>query len=94
MSAARVLSGHHGGSRNFTSDAAQLLSDEVLVAGAKMAMKVSLTSFTNVIAKGCFGLLVASRDIVRTPRMQFKRAFSVPTSTLRSLTKGPDFQHG
>jgi hypothetical protein len=36
MSAARVLSGHHGGRRNFTSDAAPLLSDEVLVAGAKM----------------------------------------------------------
>ncbi len=36
MSAARVISGHHGGSRNFTSDAAQFLSDEALVAGAKM----------------------------------------------------------
>jgi len=36
MSAAQVISGHHGGSRNFTSDAAQLLSDEALVAGAKM----------------------------------------------------------
>jgi RNA polymerase sigma-70 factor (ECF subfamily) len=36
MSAARVISGHHGGGRNFTSDAAQLLSDEALVAGAKM----------------------------------------------------------
>ena len=35
MSGARVISGHHGGSRNFTSDAAQLLSDEALVAGAK-----------------------------------------------------------
>jgi RNA polymerase sigma-70 factor (ECF subfamily) len=35
MSAARVISGHHGGSRNFASEAAQLLSDEVLVAGAK-----------------------------------------------------------
>ena len=36
MSAARVISGHHGGSRNFTSDAVQFLSDEALVAGAKM----------------------------------------------------------
>jgi RNA polymerase sigma factor (sigma-70 family) len=36
MSAARVLSGHHGGSRNFTSDAAQFMSDEALVADAKM----------------------------------------------------------
>jgi len=36
MSVARVISGHHGGSRNFTSDAAQFLSDEALVAGAKM----------------------------------------------------------
>jgi RNA polymerase sigma-70 factor (ECF subfamily) len=36
MSAAQVISGHHGGSRNFTSDAAQFLSDEALVAGAKM----------------------------------------------------------
>ena len=36
MSAARVISEHHGGSRNFTSDAAQFMSDEVLVAGAKM----------------------------------------------------------
>ena len=36
MSAARVISGHHGGSRNFTSDAAQFMSDEALVAGAKM----------------------------------------------------------
>jgi RNA polymerase sigma factor (sigma-70 family) len=36
MSAARVISEHHGGSRNFTSDAAQFLSDEALVAGAKM----------------------------------------------------------
>ena len=36
MSAARVNSEHHGGSRNFTSDAAQFISDEALVAGAKM----------------------------------------------------------
>jgi RNA polymerase sigma-70 factor (ECF subfamily) len=36
MSVARVISEHHGGSRNFTSDAAQLMSDEALVAGAKM----------------------------------------------------------
>jgi RNA polymerase sigma factor (sigma-70 family) len=36
MSVARVISGHHGGSRNFTSDAAEFLSDEALVAGAKM----------------------------------------------------------
>jgi RNA polymerase sigma-70 factor (ECF subfamily) len=36
MSVARVISGHHGSSRNFTSDAAEFLSDEVLVAGAKM----------------------------------------------------------
>jgi RNA polymerase sigma-70 factor (ECF subfamily) len=36
MSAARVISGHHGGSRNFASDAAQFMSDEALVAGAKM----------------------------------------------------------
>ena len=36
MSAAQVISGHHGGSRNFTSDAAQFMSDEALVAGAKM----------------------------------------------------------
>jgi RNA polymerase sigma factor (sigma-70 family) len=36
MSAAGVISGHHGGSRNFTSDAAQFMSDEALVAGAKM----------------------------------------------------------
>ena len=36
MSAARVVSGHHGGSRNFTSGAAQFMSDEALVTGAKM----------------------------------------------------------
>jgi RNA polymerase sigma factor (sigma-70 family) len=36
MSAARVISEHHGGSRNFTPDAAQFMSDEALVAGAKM----------------------------------------------------------
>lgn len=36
MSDARVISEHHGGSRNFTSDAAQFMSDEALVAGAKM----------------------------------------------------------
>jgi RNA polymerase sigma factor (sigma-70 family) len=36
MSGARVNSEHHGGSRNFTSDAAQFISDEALVAGAKM----------------------------------------------------------
>ena len=36
MSAARVISEHHRDSRNFTSDAAQFMSDEVLVAGAKM----------------------------------------------------------
>jgi RNA polymerase sigma-70 factor (ECF subfamily) len=36
MSATRVISEHHGGSRNFTSDAAQFMSDEALVAGAKM----------------------------------------------------------
>jgi RNA polymerase sigma factor (sigma-70 family) len=36
MSAARVISEHQGGSRNFTSDAAQFVSDEALVAGAKM----------------------------------------------------------
>src|SRR5260370_11789807 len=35
MSAARVISEHHGGSRNFTSDGAQFMSDEVLVAVAK-----------------------------------------------------------
>ena len=34
MSAARIISEHHGG--NFTSDAAQFMSDEALVAGAKM----------------------------------------------------------
>jgi RNA polymerase sigma factor (sigma-70 family) len=36
MSAARVVSEHHGGRRNSTSDAAQFISDEALVAGAKM----------------------------------------------------------
>jgi RNA polymerase sigma-70 factor (ECF subfamily) len=36
MSAARVISGHHGGNRNFTSEAAQFMSDEALVAGAKI----------------------------------------------------------
>src|SRR5260370_11022114 len=36
MSAARVISEHHGRRRNFTSDAAQFMSDEALVAGAKM----------------------------------------------------------
>jgi RNA polymerase sigma-70 factor (ECF subfamily) len=36
MSAAGVISEHLGGSRNFTFDAAQLMSDEALVAGAKM----------------------------------------------------------
>jgi len=36
MSAARIISEHHGGSRNVTSDAAQFMSDEALVAGAKM----------------------------------------------------------
>lgn len=34
--AARVISEHDGGGRNFTSDAAQFMSDEALVAGAKM----------------------------------------------------------
>jgi RNA polymerase sigma-70 factor (ECF subfamily) len=36
MSAARVISEHHGGSRDFTSEAAQCMSDGALVAGAKM----------------------------------------------------------
>jgi RNA polymerase sigma factor (sigma-70 family) len=36
MSAARVTSEHHGGSRNFISNTAQFMSDEALVAGAKM----------------------------------------------------------
>lgn len=36
MSAARVISEHHGASRDFTSDAAQFMSDEALVAGAKI----------------------------------------------------------
>src|SRR6267378_8000531 len=36
MSAARVSSEHHGDSRSLTSDAAQFMSDEALVAGAKM----------------------------------------------------------
>lgn len=36
MSTAQLISEHHEGSRNFTSDAAQFMSDEVLVAGAKM----------------------------------------------------------
>lgn len=36
MAAARVISEHHGGSRNFTSGAAQLMSDEALVAADKM----------------------------------------------------------
>src|SRR5260370_42572789 len=36
MSTARVISGHHGGSGNFTSDPAQFMSDEALVADAKM----------------------------------------------------------
>jgi RNA polymerase sigma factor (sigma-70 family) len=36
MSAGRAVSEHHGGGRNFTSDAAQFMSDEALVAGAKM----------------------------------------------------------
>jgi len=38
MSAGRVVSEHHRGSRNFTSDAAQFLSDEALVASAKMGL--------------------------------------------------------
>jgi len=36
MSAARVISEHHEASRNFTSDAARFMSDEALVAGAKL----------------------------------------------------------
>jgi hypothetical protein len=36
MSAARIISEHPGVSQNFTSDAVQYLSDEALVAGAKM----------------------------------------------------------
>jgi len=36
MSAARVISEHHGARLDFTSDAAQSMSDEALVAGAKM----------------------------------------------------------
>jgi hypothetical protein len=32
MSAARAISEHHAGSRNFASDAAQFMSDEALVA--------------------------------------------------------------
>jgi RNA polymerase sigma-70 factor (ECF subfamily) len=36
MSAAPVISEHHEGSWNFTSDAARLMSDEALVAGAKL----------------------------------------------------------
>jgi RNA polymerase sigma factor (sigma-70 family) len=36
MSASRVISEHHVGTRNFASEAAQFLSDEALVAGAKM----------------------------------------------------------
>ena len=36
MAAGRVISEHHGGSWNFTSDAAQFMSDEELVAGAKL----------------------------------------------------------
>jgi RNA polymerase sigma-70 factor (ECF subfamily) len=36
MSASRVISEHHVSSRNFASEAAQFLSDEALVAGAKM----------------------------------------------------------
>jgi len=36
MSATRVISGHHAGSRNVASEAAQFMSDEALVAGAKM----------------------------------------------------------
>jgi RNA polymerase sigma factor (sigma-70 family) len=43
MSAAQVTSGHPGGRQNFTSDAARILSDEALVAGAKMGQ----TSFFN-----------------------------------------------
>jgi len=43
MSAARTISEHHAGSRNFTSDVAQFMSDEALVAGAKMGQ----TSFFN-----------------------------------------------
>jgi RNA polymerase sigma-70 factor, ECF subfamily len=38
MSVARGISEHHGDSRNFTSDAAQFMSDEALVAGAKMGL--------------------------------------------------------
>src|SRR5260370_31276632 len=36
MSASRVISEHHVSSRNFAYEAAQFLSDEALVAGAKM----------------------------------------------------------
>src|SRR5580704_16390217 len=36
MSNAGVISQHHGSSWNFTSDAGQFISDEALVAGAKM----------------------------------------------------------
>ncbi|HLZ51294.1 MAG TPA: sigma-70 family RNA polymerase sigma factor [Candidatus Acidoferrum sp.] len=36
MSAARVIPGHDGGSRNSPSDAVQFMSDEALVAGAKL----------------------------------------------------------
>jgi RNA polymerase sigma-70 factor (ECF subfamily) len=36
MSAAQVISEQHGGNGNFTSNAAQFMTDEALVAGAKM----------------------------------------------------------
>jgi hypothetical protein len=95
MSTARVISEHNGGSRNFTSDAAQFMSDEALVAGAKMGHGSFFDELHERHRERMFRVAHRiTRDIVRMPRMRFKRVFSVPMSTSRSLTKGQDFQHG
>jgi hypothetical protein len=83
MSNAGVISQHHGSSWNFTSDAGQFISDEALVAGAKMGHGSAFHE-----------LHERHRERMFRVAHRFKRVFSVPMSTSRSLTKGRDFQHG
>jgi len=95
MSAGRVVSEHHGGGRNFTSDADQFMSDEALVAGAKMGHGSFFDELHECHRERMFRL---ARRITRhhedAQDAVQESFFSVPMSTSRSLTKRQDFQHG
>jgi hypothetical protein len=75
MSAGRVVSEHHGGSRNFTCDAAQFMSDEALVAGAKMSHGSFFDELHERHRERMFRVAHRITRHREDARMRFKRVF-------------------